>query len=279
MNPSTTRQLRRGTAYTALTLLVVLWMVPFFYIVLTSLKSNGDYLMRGPFALPQAVHFSNYAVAWKAIAPYFANSVLITFVTVPLLLLVSSMAAFSLARFAFRLNPFFTILFLLGFMIPVHVTALPLYILFRKIGLLDTRLALILTYIAFDLSFTIYLLRGFFVGIPKEIEESALIDGSTSWRVYASIIIPMSMPVIIISVVLNFMGVWNEFFFALIFIQENSKMPVTLGLRQFTSQFASLTQLTVMTAGMILSILPVLILFLAFQRYLVAGMAEGAIKG
>ena len=196
MTPSTIKQLRRGTAYTALTLLVVLWMVPFFYIVLTSLKSNGDYLTRGPFALPQAVHFSNYAVAWKAIAPYFANSVLITFVTVPLLLLVSSMAAFSLARFSFRLNPFFTILFLLGFMIPFDgVTALPLYILFRKVGLLDTRVALILTYIAFDLSFTIYLLRGFFVGIPREIEESALIDGSTSWKVYASIIIPMSMPV------------------------------------------------------------------------------------
>ena len=275
----TRRQLRRGAGYAALSVLVILWMVPFFYIVLTSLKSNGDYVTNGPFAMPQALEFSNYALAWRTISRYFGNSILITFVTVPILTLVSSMAAFSLGRFTFQGNSLFTMLFLLGFMIPVHVTALPLYILFRNLGLLDTRLSLILTYTAFDLSFTIYLLRGFFVGIPHEIEESALIDGSSSWTVYARIIIPMSMPVIVISVVLNFMGVWNEFFFALIFLQENAKMPVTLGLRQFTSQYASLTQLTVMTAGMILSILPVLVLFILFQRYLVAGMAEGAIKG
>jgi raffinose/stachyose/melibiose transport system permease protein len=273
------RKLRQGLAYFALSALVLIWMIPFIYIVLNSLRSNADFIMRGPFALPQALQWRNYAVAWKTIAVFYGNSVLITLTTLPLLILVSSMAAFSLARYVFKWNAFFTILFLVGFMVPVHVTALPLYLMFKSIHVLGTRFSLILTYIAFQLSFTIYLLKGYFVGIPREIEESALIDGSSSWTVYARIIIPMSFPVMVISIVLNFMGVWNEFFFALVFLQENAKMPITLGLLQFTAQFAQRNMLTEMTAGMVLSILPVLILFILFQRYLVAGMAEGAIKG
>jgi raffinose/stachyose/melibiose transport system permease protein len=279
MNVISAKHLRRLSAYSGLVLLVLVWMVPFIYIVLNSLKSNADFLMRGPFAFPQVLQFKNYFVAWKTIDVYYGNSILITFVSVPILILFSSLAAFSLARYSFALNPFLAIFFLVGFMIPVHVTALPLYMLFRTLGILGTRFALILTYVAFNLSFTIYLMRGYFVGIPKEIEESALMDGSSSWRIYANIVIPMSLPIIVIAVVLNFMGVWNEFFFALVFLQENAKMPITLGLLKFVREYAIHNMLTEMTAGMILSMLPVLILFLIFQRYLVVGLAEGAIKG
>ena len=168
-------------------------------------------------------------------------------------------------------------LFLLGFMIPIHATVFPLYNLFRQTGILNTHLSLILTGIAFGIPFNIYLMKSFMQQIPVELEESARIDGASSFRIYLSIILPLSKPVLVIAAVLNFMAVWNEFFFALIFIQSTNKMTVTIGLQTFIAQWSA--QYNLMTAGMVLSVIPVLVLFLVFQKYIVQGMSEGAIKG
>lgn len=263
--------------YGIATVIVILWLIPFFYILVTSVKSNKEFFTYGIFALPHSIELSNYAKAWAKIKVYFGNSIVITAITIPLLELIATLAAYPLARMKFKLNNAFTLIFLLGFMLPVHVTIFPLFNLYKKLNFLNSYYSLILTNIAFGLPFTIYLVRGYFAEIPSEIEEAARIDGCNSFRIYTSIILPLGKPAIIISTVLNFMNVWNEFFFAQTFIQDNKLMPVQAGLKTFVEQWAA--QYNLMTAGMLISILPVFILFVCFSKYLVAGMAEGAVKG
>ena len=253
------------------------WLIPFFYILITAVRPTQDFFMRGIFAWPNRIEMGNFVLAWERIRHYYLNSIIVTGVTLPILLFVSSLASYALARMKFKFNGPLTMLFLLGFMIPVHVTVFPLYNLFRHTGILNTHLSLILTGIAFGISFNVYLMKSFMQQIPVELEESARIDGASSFRIYVSIILPLSRPVLVVAAVLNFMAVWNEFFFALIFIQSNSKMTVTIGLQTFIGQWSA--QYNLMTAGMVLSVIPVLVLFLAFQKYIVQGISEGAIKG
>ena len=263
--------------YSIATIIVIVWLVPFFYILMTAVKPNKEFYMYGVFSLPHTIAWSNFAKAWDKINIYFGNSAVITVISVPLLLLVATLAAYPLARMKFRLNNAFTLVFLVGFMLPVHVTIFPLFNLFKKLNLLNSYYSLILTNIAFGLPFTIYLIRGYFAEIPKDIEEAARIDGCGSFRIYTSIILPLGKPALLVATVLNFMGVWNEFFFAKTFIQDTKRMPVQAGLQSFVEQWSQSYNL--MTAGMLISILPVFILFILFSKYLVAGMAEGAVKG
>jgi raffinose/stachyose/melibiose transport system permease protein len=247
------------------------------YILFIALKSPEEFFSSDVLAFPKILAWSNFTEAGKVLLPYFNNNVKLVIISLPILLLVSSLAAYPLARMNFRMREMLTGFFLFGMMVPISITIIPLYILFKSLHLLNTHTSLVLSYIAFGIPFTIFMMRGYFLSIPKEVEESAKIDGCSPLGIYARVILPISTPILTTAAVMNFIGIWNDFFFAYTFIQDNSKMTLNVGLLAFVQQFVS--KMNAMTAGMILIILPTFILFLVFQKYIIVRTNDGSVKG
>ena len=265
--------------YALLIFFAFLWLFPFFIMILTSLKSQGDIISRGVFALPKKIVLKNFIRAWDTgqFSVFYRNSFLISVVKVPAGIFVASMAAYPLAKYTFRLKDSLFLFFLAGIGIPIHVTLLPLTILLKNIGVLDTLAGLFFPYIAFGLPFQIMVCRGFFRGIPTELVDSARIDGCTEFRIYWNIILPLAKPAIAALFIIDFLATWNEFLMALIFIHSDKWKTIPLGLMLFQGQFG--TSYPLVNAGVLLSILPVLIIYILLQQYFVSGITTGALKG
>jgi len=264
--------------YVVLIVLSVLFVIPLVFIAFTAVKSNAD-LMNHPFyTLPKQLHWDNFLKAWKQgrMDMYMKNTVLISVIKVPLGILIEALAAFALTRLHFKWSePLFT-LFLVGMMIPMQATLVPLNILLNKTHLVSTYPGIILIYIGFGIPFGILILRGFFRTIPKELDEAALIDGCGDIGKFLRVIIPLSMPAIATLVIFDFMATWNEFLLAQIFITKDTMKTITTGLMAFRGQFT--TDYTLLNAAVLISIVPIFIVYLTFQKYFVNGMA-GSVKG
>jgi raffinose/stachyose/melibiose transport system permease protein len=167
--------------------------------------------------------------------------------------------------------------FMLGMVIPIHATLIPIFLLMQKIGLLDTRMSLILPYTAFHLSITVFILVGFMSTFPRDIEESAVMDGSGIFRIFWSIILPMTRPAIATVVILNFIYNWNEFLFALVLINDSALKTLPLGLANFAGK--ETTNQTLQMAALTMALVPIVLFYLALQKQLVQGMTAGAVKG
>jgi raffinose/stachyose/melibiose transport system permease protein len=267
------------TGYALLIFFAFLWLFPFFIMILTSLKSQGDVISRGVFALPKKIVLKNFVRAWHTgqFSVFYRNSLLISLVKVPAGIFVASMAAYPLAKYRFRIRDSLFLFFLAGIGIPIHVTLLPLSLLLKHIGLLDTLAGLFFPYIAFGLPFQIMVCRGFFRGIPTELVDSARLDGCTEFRIYWNIILPLAKPAIAALFIIDFLATWNEFLMALIFIHSDKWKTIPLGLMLFQGQFG--TSYPLINAGVLLSILPVLIIYILLQQYFVSGITTGALKG
>ena len=269
----------RIAGYALLVFFAFLWLFPFFIVMLTSIKSQGDIISRGVFALPKKIVLKNFIKAWDTgqFSVFYRNSLLISFIKVPAGIFIASMAAYPLAKYTFRLRDSLFLFFLAGIGVPIHVTLLPLSILLKNIGLLDSLAGLFFPYIAFGLPFQIMVCRGFFRSIPTELIDSARIDGCTEFRIYWNIILPLAKPAIAALFIIDFLATWNEFLMALIFIHSDKWKTIPLGLMLFQGQFASSYPL--INAGVLLSILPVLIIYILLQQYFVSGITTGALKG
>lgn len=267
------------SGYALLVFFAFLWLFPFFIVILTSLKSQGDIISRGVFALPKKLVFKNFAKAWVTgqFSVFYRNSLLISIIKVPAGIFVASLAAYPLAKYDFRLRDSLFLFFLAGIAIPIHVTLLPLNLLLKQIGLLDSLAGLFFPYIAFGLPFQIMVCRGFFRGIPTELIDSARIDGCSNFKIYWKIILPLAKPAIAALFIIDFLATWNEFLMALIFIHSDKAKTIPLGLMLFQGQYASSYPL--INAGVLLSILPVFIIYILLQRYFVSGITTGALKG
>lgn len=265
--------------YALLIFFAFLWLFPFFIVILTSLKSQGDIISRGVFAFPEKIVLQNFANAWHTgqFSVFYRNSLLISVIKVPAGIFVASMAAYPLAKYNFRLRDTLFLFFLVGIGIPIHVTLLPLSLLLKKIGLLDTLAGLFFPYIAFGLPFQIMVCRGFFRGLPSELIDSARIDGCSEFKIYWKIVLPLAKPAIAALFIIDFLATWNEFLMALIFIHSDKVKTIPLGLMLFQGQFASSYPL--INAGVLLSILPVLLIYIFLQKYFVSGVTSGALKG
>lgn len=268
---------KNGIIYALVTLFIVMWLMPFVYVLFTALKSPEEYFSTHPLAFPKTIFWENFRKAYIVLDSYFINNVKLVIICLPIILFLASMVAYALARLQFPGKEFWTIFFLIGMMVPVSITIVPIYIMFKKFSLLNTHLGLVLALVAFGLPFTIFLLRGFFLGIAKEIEDSAKIDGCRHWGIYTRIVLPIGQPILITAAIFNFMGVWNDFFFSYTFIQDTDKLTLNVGLLAFQKQFV--TEYNSLTAGMILIILPSFILFVIFQKYIMARTGDGAVKG
>jgi raffinose/stachyose/melibiose transport system permease protein len=264
---------------TGMILLSLIWLLPIVSVLLTALRSQGDLFANGIFGWPKVFKWENFVKAWDAgdFSVYFKNSLFVILFKVPLGILVSALAAYPLAKMTFRWSQPIFLFFLLGLAVPVQVTLQPLIIMMRELGLSNTLFALMPPYIAFGIPLQVLVLRGFFRQIPSELVEAARVDGASELSIFFRIMVPLSVPALAALAIIDTLATWNEFLLALVLISEKSSRTVPIGLMQFQGEHAS--DYTVLMAGVALSIIPVLIIFLLLQRYFVTGLTAGAVKG
>lgn len=211
------------------------------------------------------------------ISRYLLNSILVTVITVILTVTLSTMAAYALARFRFRGQTLLLFFILGGLMLAPEVSLIPLFRVLVRMGIYNTYLALILPYTAFGIPFTTFLLRAYIIGLPRELEEAAQIDGAVPLGVFRHVVVPLSRPMIASSALLQAMHSWNEFMFALTFLESDKLRTLPIGIMSFVSTLR--TEWTVVMAGLVISAIPMILLFLLTQRQFIRGLTTGGIKG
>lgn len=271
--------------YCFLILYTCVVVFPMAWLLYTSLKTDRDIFL-DPFSLPDLgdLQWMNFANAWTKghFGDYFFNSIVLTVSTVTLSVFVAAMAAYALARFRFPgARPLF-FYFLAGLMIPLQLAIVPLFFQMKQIGLLNSRLGLLIAYVAFGMPFAIFILTGFFKSLPSSLHESALIDGCSELRAFWSVMLPLARPGLITVGIFSFLGTWNEFFMAFMFLSgEGSEALRTLplGLANITivSQYRS--DWGMAFAGLVLMMLPTLLVYSVLQQHLTKGITVGALKG
>lgn len=252
-------------------------LYPFVVVLLSSLKPLGE-IYSSPFGLPHSVQLGNYTQAWRqaTFAVYFRNSVIVTGAAVTLLLLLASMAAYVLARYRFRGGVFISLLFLAGLTLPQRLAIVPLFVLMRDLHLLDSLVGLVLIYTAGGLPFAIFLMTSFFRTIPSEIEDAARIDGCTPFQAYWRVMVPLIRPALATVGIFNFVSVWNDFFFPLIFIRSAGLRTIPLGLSLFFGEYS--IQWHLLFAALMIAMVPTIVVFLLFSRQFIQGVMAGALR-
>lgn len=270
-------RMSKNIIFFGLLLFAFIIIYPLFWMFISSFKSY-DEIYKNVWSMPTVWHFENYSIAWsKGISSYFVNSLVVTSVTILLVVLIGSMAAFTLSRYQSRWINYALIFTIGGLMMNPQVALIPLFEMLTWMDLINTRWALILTYVAYRLPLTIILLRAFFLTVPKELEESAILDGCNEFGIYTRIYLPLSIPIMITAVVLTAYFAWNEFLFATVFIDSDVLKTIPSGLMGFRD--ALRTDWGVLLSGMVIATVPMIILLIALQKYLVRGLSEGSVKG
>jgi raffinose/stachyose/melibiose transport system permease protein len=262
--------------YGALILVALIWFTPVITLIITALKDAGDFAVNGAFSIPKSIRWSNFSEAWDAgVKNYFWNSVIVTGVKVPIGILIEALAAFALTHMHFRwANKVFTYI-LIGLIVPIQMTLVPLTLLLNSLNLIDTLHGLILLYIGFGVPFGVLVMRGFFRTVPTAIIEAARLDGCSWFRIFYRIALPLALPAVISLCILDGVATWNEFILAQIFLRSDELRTLPLGLVQFSTQFS--TQYDQLAAAVLIAVVPIVLVFLLFQRYFVSGMG-GAVK-
>ncbi|WP_206023804.1 carbohydrate ABC transporter permease [Saccharibacillus alkalitolerans] len=266
-------------AYLFFGLLLVTQLYPLLWLLIYSLKTNEEILSGSFFALPAQWQWNNYegAVEGGSYFRYLGNSLFVTVTTMAGVILLSSLAAFAIARFRWKYGQLVMLLFLLGMMIPMQGTLLPLMIIFKNIHILNTHLALILPYMAFQMPIAVFILSGFLRTIPHEIEESAIMDGAGPFRIFRSVILPVSIPPMMTVCILTFINVWNEYILAATFISSERLKTLPFGVYSFVSQYS--VNYGAIGAFLVLAALPVIVVYFLLAEKITKGMVAGAVKG
>lgn len=251
---------------------------PLVWMFSSSLKTQ-QMIFKNMSLWPGVFHWENYVIAWTrgGFGIYFLNSVFYTVTVVLGLILIASLAAYAFSRLEFKGKNFVYFTFLAAMMIPIPGSFIALYVLLVKLGLVNTRLGYILPQISIGLSLAIYLLKTFFDEIPKEIEDSAAVDGCSSIGIWWHIALPLAKPAIAVIAIFNALAVWNEYILAMIILQDKVKMPLQRGLMIF--QGAHFTEYPLLMAGITLTAIPIIVVYLVMQRYIIEGITAGAVKG
>ncbi len=268
---------RQVLAYVVLVLLAVVAVGPLLWMLSTSLKTNASAIEYPPKWIPQEWKWSNYTSIFHDLpmGRWIFNSIFVSTTVVVLQLIICSMAAFAFSRLEFRGRDAIFYLFLGSMMIPYQVTLVPQYVLFSKLGWLNTYQGLILPNVSAPLG--VFLMRQFFLTVPRELEDAARIDGAGWWRVYWQIILPLSRASLITFGVFSFIGMWGDFLWPLVAINSSSLFPVTLGLNFLNGAYT--TDWPRLMAGDVITLVPLLVLYGCVQRYFVQGIAMTGLKG
>ena len=275
------RPARAGIAgrYVLLIVGAVVMVLPFLYMLSTSFKGQQYVLTTPPQWIPHPATTSNYADALSTdhFALYFLNSVVVAFFTTVISLLLSSMMAYAFARFTFRGRELLFRILLLGLMIPAMMLIIPQFVLAKYLGLLDSLGGLVVFYVASSLSLNTFLLRGFFEAIPAELEQAMEVDGAGSVTRYWRLILPLARPALATATIFTFLASWDEYPWALTIINTQSKQTLPLAIAFFQGQNSTLWGLVF--AASVVAVVPVIVVFLVFQRHFVQGLTSGAVKG
>ncbi len=255
----------------------VLMLYPIVIMVFSAFKTTGE-IFDAPFSIPDFTYVANFTRIWgeTSLPGYFINSVIITGSSLALILLLGTMGAYALARYDFPGNSAIFMFFLAGLMLPLKLAVIPLFLQMRDFGLLDTRFGLILIYTAMGLPSTIFIMTGFLRTLPTELEEAARIDGASEPRIMLSIMLPLSVPPMVISAIQNAVPTWNDFFFPLVFIQTDARKTLPQGLSVFMGEYT--TDWGMLFAGLTIAALPLTIIYIVMSRQFIRGMTAGAVK-
>lgn len=270
---------RRGALHLTLIALVVVWLYPIVWMLATSLKSNAQMWESSGSLIPDPVHWDNYVRAWTTanFSVYFFNTVLFAAAVVALLIVLGATSGYVLGRFKFPGKRLILGALIATTVIPRATTIIPLFQLAGFLGLLSTRLGYILAFSAQSLVVAILLFIGFYVGVPKEMEQSGAMDGCNFWELFRYIMLPLAKPIIGTVTILNTIGAWKAFMIPLVFTFSRPGLR-TLGVGMYAFVGEHTSDWTAMAAGASISIVPMMVVFILFQRYFIEGLA-GAVKG
>lgn len=270
---------KKLSIYIILILLAFVFLLPFFWMLSTSLKGSHQIFTYPPKWIPNPIHWKNYTDVFKTMPfwQYLFNTVFITVMSIIGVILSSSLVAYAFARLRWKGRDALFIFILGTMMLPAQVTMIPVFILYKYIGWLDSFKPLVLPLFLGGGAFNIFLMRQFFRTIPQELSDAARIDGCSEFRIYWTIILPLSKPAIATIAILIFMLQWNDFLGPLIYLSSKSKGTLALGLAMLVGQHT--TEYGMLMAASVMLLLPIIIIFFLFQRYFIQGLMMTGIKG
>ena len=275
--PTVAGSISRTVAYLVLVVLAVAIIYPLIWMALNGFKSNAE-LFGDPWGLPTTWRWENFGKAWNlGVVRYLLNSVVVTVAGVVTTILVSSMAAYALTRLRIPFAGPVTVVLLGGMMLAPTVALIPLFRLLQALGIFDTYWALIVLYTAFRISFTVFLIRAYMVTLSREMEDAAIVDGANRWQIFWLVVMPLSRPIVVSAALLQALFAWNEFAFALVFINDGDLKTLPVGL--LAMQGRVLSDWPVLFAALTMAAIPMIVVFLIGQRQFIRGLAEGYGKG
>lgn len=260
--------------------IVVVQVYPLVWLVLTSFRTAADFAGGNPFALPSSFTLENYERAFSTgnLWLNIANSFIVTLGASALIVIAGMMAAYALQVLGFRFSGLIRALFLLGIIVPVQISLVPLFIDYSQIGLLDTHLSMIVPLAAFALPMSVYLFSSFYQYIPRETYEAASLDGAGPYRIFTRITLPLSVNTIITVVLVNSIFIWNDFIFANTFVLSDGLKTIPLGLQNYIGAMGN-TDWTATFAAVCVTVTPLLLVFLVLNKAMIQGLESGATKG
>jgi raffinose/stachyose/melibiose transport system permease protein len=269
--------LKNGAIQLMLGLNAIIMIYPLFVMVMSSFKTNAE-IFSSPFALPAHFSLANAERVWSEtnFVRYLANSVGITLAAVALILLFSTMAAYAIARYQFRLSALVLMFFLSGMTVPLKLAIIPLFIQLDSLGLVDSYAGLVLVYVAMGIPSAVFIMTGFLRTLPRELEESARMDGASEFRIMRSIMLPLARPAFVIVAIQNAVPIWNDFFFPLVLITSDNLKTLPQGLTVFVGEFT--TDWGVLFTGLTLAALPITLLYIVLSKQFISGITQGAVK-
>ena len=269
---------RLAVLYLILALFLVTCIYPIVWLVIGSFKST-DELFSNTWGLPDNFTFDNYyhALVKNHMMEYFGNSVFVSTCSVVLILILSLLAAFGVTRLRWKWGPLTLKIFLLGLMVPAYGSIIPLYSIFMKMGILNQYIAVVIPHVTFGLATAIFILSGFFLSVPSALEEAAIIDGCSVWAAFYRVICPLVAPGAVTVAVISFVSVWNDLLFSQIFLNDKAKMPLSVGLLEFQGLYS--TDHAGMIAAVVITVIPVIVVYTVLHKYIIEGMIAGAVKG
>lgn len=264
--------------YVVLSMVSVVTIAPLVYMVLISFKENAFIISNPADALTGKHTLANYAEVWDTshMSVYFVNSLVVSIATTVLTVFLGSMMAYAFARFDFPGRRLLMGIVLLELMVPAIMILIPQFLLARDLHVLDSLLGLVLFYVGANLAFNTFLMVGFFRGIPTELDDAMRVDGAGAWRRYWQLILPLSRPALATAAIFSFLGAWDEYVWALTIINDPAHRTLPIGIALFSGAHATDWGLTF--AASVIALIPVLVIFLVFQRQFVSGIVSGALK-
>ncbi|WP_437585212.1 carbohydrate ABC transporter permease [Paramicrobacterium sp. CJ85] len=278
-NSSKSDKVVGGVSHVMLVIWSAIVILPLIWTLMSSFKTTRE-IFQSPFQLPATWDFTNYVSAWNkySFGTMFFNTVVVVGVALVLVMVLGAMCAYVLARFSFPGSNVIYYLMLAGLTFPVFLAIVPLFFILRNMGLLNTLPGLIITYVAFALPFTVFFLFAFFKALPNEIQEAAYIDGASEWRTFFQVMLPMAKPGMASVAIFNFLGLWNQFLLPIALNTDQTKYVLSQGMAAFASSAGYQVDYGALFAAVIITVVPVLIVYVIFQRQLQGSVSQGTLK-